>query len=52
MDDTGFVLDELTGLAPQNMNPPLFVNSDGIPHGEEFQRMVPGNDFIERVCLS
>lgn len=51
MDDAGYVLDELTGLAPHNMGPPILVNSEGIPLADNFQRFVPGNDGLANVCL-
>lgn len=51
MDEAGYVLDELSGMAPENMNPPVFVNSEGIPHLEEFQRLVPGKDLSLMVFI-
>lgn len=48
-DEAGYVLDDLSGMAPENMDPPIFVNSEGIAHSEEFQRCVPGSDLISLV---
>lgn len=50
-DETGYVLDDLSGMAPENMEPPIFVNSEGIAHPDDFQRLVPGNDLISMVFI-
>jgi hypothetical protein len=64
MDRAGYVLDENTGLAPHNMDPPKFVTQSsayqyncnfsfvavgGALHEPEFQRLIPGNDLIIAV---
>ncbi|KAI1722215.1 WD domain, g-beta repeat domain-containing protein [Ditylenchus destructor] len=51
MDQAGYVLDENTGLAPHNMDPPILVNSEGIPYPDDVQKMTPGNDLVNNPIV-
>lgn len=45
IDPDGRVTDDGTGLLPEQLSPPFFVNSIGDHHPEKEQRLVPGNDI-------
>ncbi|KAI1718733.1 bromodomain-containing protein [Ditylenchus destructor] len=51
MDQAGYVLDENTGLAPHNMDPPILVCSEGIPYPDDVQKLTPGNDLINNPIV-
>uniref|UniRef100_A0A1I7WT84 Bromo domain-containing protein n=1 Tax=Heterorhabditis bacteriophora TaxID=37862 RepID=A0A1I7WT84_HETBA len=46
-DDSGWVLDESTGLAPHLMPPAHLTDQDLLAHDAEWQRYVPGRDGIK-----
>ncbi|KIH60816.1 Bromodomain protein [Ancylostoma duodenale] len=48
MDDTGWVLDEATGVAPHLLPPPLLTDQDLVPLADEWQNAVPGRDLIRK----
>uniref|UniRef100_A0A7I4XXM5 Bromo domain-containing protein n=1 Tax=Haemonchus contortus TaxID=6289 RepID=A0A7I4XXM5_HAECO len=48
MDDTGWVLDEATGIAPQLLPPPLLTDQDLVPLADEWQDTVPGRDLLRK----
>ncbi|VDO32560.1 unnamed protein product [Haemonchus placei] len=48
MDDTGWVLDEATGIAPQLLPPPLLTDQDLVPLADEWQDTVPGRDLLQK----
>ncbi|KAK6730810.1 hypothetical protein RB195_007338 [Necator americanus] len=52
MDDTGWVLDEATGVAPHLLPPPLLTDQDLVPLADEWQNAVPGRDLIRKVGTS
>ncbi|WKX91473.1 hypothetical protein Q1695_009928 [Nippostrongylus brasiliensis] len=47
MDDTGWVIDESTGIAPHLLPPPLLTDQDLVPLADEWQKAVPGRDLIK-----
>ncbi|KAK5979848.1 Bromodomain protein [Trichostrongylus colubriformis] len=48
MDDTGWVVDEATGIAPHLLPPPLLTDQDLIPLADEWQDTVPGRDLLRK----
>ncbi|EYC02604.1 hypothetical protein Y032_0099g3203 [Ancylostoma ceylanicum] len=52
MDDTGWVLDEATGVAPHLLPPPLLTDQDLVPLADEWQNAVPGRDLIRKSGTS
>ncbi|VDK82631.1 unnamed protein product [Cylicostephanus goldi] len=49
MDDTGWVVDEATGIVPHLLPPPLLTDQDLVPLGDEWQNAVPGRDLIKKT---
>ncbi|KAJ1363311.1 Bromodomain and WD repeat-containing protein 3 [Parelaphostrongylus tenuis] len=48
MDDTGWVIDEATGIEPHLLPPPLLTDQDLTPLADEWQDSVPGRDLINK----
>ncbi|KJH51587.1 Bromodomain protein [Dictyocaulus viviparus] len=46
MDNTGWVIDEGTGIPPHLLPPPLLTDQDLVPLPDEWQYNVPGRDFL------
>lgn len=46
MDNTGWVIDEATGIAPHLLPPPLLTDHDLNPLADEWQSSVPGRDLL------
>ncbi|PIO56945.1 hypothetical protein TELCIR_21654 [Teladorsagia circumcincta] len=52
MDDTGWVMDEATGIAPHLLPPPLLTDQDLVPLSDEWQDTVPGRDLLRKVIIT
>ncbi|VDM69878.1 unnamed protein product [Strongylus vulgaris] len=51
MDDTGWVVDEATGVVPHLLPPPLLTDQDLVPLADEWQNAVPGRDLIKKKLV-